>query len=213
MAAALVATALLSAFSTLVSPDFAGDTDDLLASIADGGAWLQLSGVAFVLAQLPFVVAAVGLAAWLPSSRLTRVGAVLAVLGGFGHTVYGGVMLAQVEMAADEPHRAVYAGLLTDLESSPVMVPFMAAGLLGTVVGLLLLSIAWWRSRTEPRWVAPLLWAFLVVEFVGSNLSEWAGYLSTLLYVAALGTAAVRLLPPRGAAESTSVGTAEASAR
>jgi hypothetical protein len=193
VAVSLAATALLSMFSNVTAPDFSGGRDDLLASIADGGTLVTLSATAFVLAQLPFVVGMVGLARWLQPSRLATVGGVLAVLGGFGHAVFGGVMLSQVVMAADEPNRAVYAGLLDDLEGAPVLIPFMALGLLGTVLGILLLSIAWWRAHSEPRWVAPLLWAFLLVEFVGSNLSEWASYLSVLLYAVALGSIAVRL--------------------
>ena len=193
VAASLAATALLSMFSNVTSPDFSGGYDDRLASIADGGLLVQLSGMAFVLAQLPFVVGMAGLARWLQPSRLATVGGVLAVLGGFGHAVYGGVMLSQTVMAADGANTSVYAGLMEDLEGAPVLIPFMAMGLLGTVFGVLLLSIAWWRSRTEPRWAAPVLWAFLLVEFVGSGISEWAAYLSVLLYVAALGAIAVRL--------------------
>lgn len=192
-AACLAATALLSMISNVTAPDFSGDYDDLLTSMAEGGGLVQLSGLTFVLAQLPFVVGMVGLARWLQPSRLATVGGVLAVLGGFGHAVYGGVMLSQTVMAADGENRGVYAGLLGDLEGAPVLIPFMAAGLLGTVLGILLISIAWWRSRCEPRWAAPVLWAFLLVEFVGSGISEWAAYLSVLLYVAALGAVALRL--------------------
>ncbi|HEX5510830.1 MAG TPA: hypothetical protein VFX41_03890 [Actinomycetales bacterium] len=192
-AVSLAATALLTTAWTLTEPEISGDFDVWLASLAEAGGRAQLSGVAFVLAQLPFLVGMAGLARWLQPSRLATVGGVFAVLGGFGHAVYGGVILAQTVMAADRTNASVYAGLLEDLESTPALVPFMAFGLLGTVVGVLLLSIAWWRSRTEPRWVAPLLWAFLLVEFVGTNFSAWAAYLSTLLYLVALGTMALRM--------------------
>jgi hypothetical protein len=192
-AVSLAATALLTLLWAATEPDLSGDFDDWLASIADGGVRVQVSGMAFVLAQLPFMIGMAGLARWLQPSRLAAVGGVLAVLGGFGHAVYGGVILSQTVMAADEPNRAIYVGLMEELEGAPVLIPFMAFGLLGTVFGILLLAIAWWRSRTEPRWVALLLWAFLLAEFVGGNFSELSFYLSTLLYVAALGTIAVRL--------------------
>jgi len=192
-AVSLAATAVLTTVWTLTEPEISGDFDVWLASLAEAGGRAQLSGVAFVLAQLPFLIGMAGLARWLQPSRLATVGGVFAVLGGFGHAVYGGVMLAQTVMAADRTNASVYVGLLEDLEATPVLVPFMAFGLLGTVVGVLVLSIAWWRSRTEPRWVAPLLWAFLLVEFVGTNFSAWAAYLSTLLYLVALGMMALRL--------------------
>lgn len=120
--------------------------------------------------------------AWLAreSSRLAMTGGTLAVLGGFGHAVFGGAMMVTVLMARDVADRPVMAGLLADIESSPLLVPFMAAGLLGTVLGILFLGVALWRSRVVPRWVPLVLWAFLVVEFVGANLSEYATYVAGL---------------------------------
>ena len=41
----------------------------------------------------------------------------------------------------------------------------------GTVVGTLVLSIGVFRAQVGPRWVGPALWAFLLLEFVGS---AWA---------------------------------------
>jgi hypothetical protein len=53
------------------------------------------------------------------------------------------------------------------------------------VLGLLLLSIGLFRGHVGPRWVGPVLWAFLVVEFVGTSLSGSAAYLSVLCFAAA----------------------------
>ena len=192
-AVALAATAVLSLLWGLTEPDLSGDHADWLGSMADAQGRARISALSFVLAQLPFIVGMAGLARWLQPSRLATAGGVLAVLSGFGHAVYGGVMLSQTVMAEDPSNRAVYAGLLEDLEGAPVLIPFMLLGLAGFVFGLLLLSIAWWRSGTNPRWVALLLWAFLLVEFVGVNVSEWATYLSGLLYAVALPVAAVRI--------------------
>lgn len=133
--------------------------------------------------------------AWLArgSSRLATTGGTLAVLGGFGHAVFGGAMMVTVLMARDVADRPVMAGLLADIESSPLLVPFMAAGLLGTVLGILFLGVALWRSRVVPRWVPLVLWAFLVVEFVGANLSEYATYVAGLCLVLAFGALAHRV--------------------
>jgi hypothetical protein len=198
VAGSLATTALLSTLWTLTEPDLTGDYESWLGAMADAGGRAQLSGLAFVLAQLPFMVGMAGLARWLQPSRLAVVGGVLAVLGGFGHAVYGGVMLTQTVMAEDRSNVSVFAGLLEQLEGEPVLLPFMVLGLLGTVLGVLLLAIAWWRSRTAPRWVAPALWAFLVVEFVGTSISQWAAYLSLLLYVTALCAIAARLVAEPG---------------
>lgn len=123
---------------------------------------------------------------------LSNVGTTLAVVGGFGHSVYAGVTMVQLEMAADAPNRAAHVQILEQIESGPTVV-FMAMGLLGTVFGILLLSIGLFRSRVVPRWVPATLWAFLVVEFVGSNFSDWAASASGLLYVVSLIAIAVTI--------------------
>ncbi len=152
--------------------------------------------MAFTFAQLPFLVGVV-VVALLCSARAPRlalVGGVLAVLGGFGHAVVGGLVLSQLPMA-DSPEVAVMADLLGSMESGPA-IPFMAMGLLGTVLGLLLLGIALFRTRLVPRYVPLALWAFLVVEFVGASLSEWASPAAGALYLVALGGIAVQLVAP-----------------
>ena len=70
----------------------------------------------------------------------------------------------------------------------------MAAGLLGTVIGLVLLGIALFRSRVVPRWIPVALWLFIVTEFVLTNVSEWASPAAGLLYVAAFTGIAVQLV-------------------
>lgn len=194
-AVCLASTALLSATWTLLEPEFLTDPAARLASLADAGPSATASALAFLLSQLPFAVGMVGLAVWLHpvSPRLAVTGGVLAVLGAFGHAVIGGVMLLQVLMAGKPAHREAYAALLEDLESWPALLPFFAAGLLGTVLGVVLLATAHFRSRQEPRWVGPVLWAFVVVEFVGTSLSAWATYLATLLFLVALGALALTL--------------------
>ena len=43
------------------------------------------------------------------------------MLGAFGHTVFGGMSLVYLVMARDTAHRATYAGLLDDVQNTPVM--------------------------------------------------------------------------------------------
>jgi hypothetical protein len=185
-AAGLVAAALTSAASMVLMPPFTEGYDARLAAIHDAGASGAASAALFTLAQLPMLAAVLALAHLVRrgSPVLSNVGGLLAVVGTFGHAVFGGVSLVTVVMAGDPARRAAYAGLWQDVESSPVMV-FAAAGLVGTVLGLVLLSIGLWRSRAVPRWVPALLWLFLVVEFVGTNLTDRAAYFSGLCLMVA----------------------------
>ncbi|GAA4431927.1 hypothetical protein GCM10023169_37040 [Georgenia halophila] len=196
-AVALVATALLSLLWTLLEPPL--PAEGLLTALADGGTSVAASGLLFAFAQLLFAVGMVGLGCWLRSAspRLAATGASFGVLGAFGHTLWAGVMLVQIVMAADAANHDVHAALVADLEASLLFLPFSMLGLAGTVLGVLLLSIALWRSRRAPRWAAPALWAFLLVEFVGTSLSDWATYVSGVLYLAAFAALAARIATER----------------
>ncbi len=89
--------------------------------------------------------------------RLSTTGVVLGVLGAFGHTVFGGISMVYVLMAGDTARRAAYAALYAHIETSPVML-FSLIGLAGTVLGLLLLAIAMFRTAVVPRWVPACSW-------------------------------------------------------
>lgn len=194
-AACLAVTAVGSVTWVALEPPFPEGYDARLAAIDEAGTGAAVSAVLFTASQLPWIVAVVGIA-WLAhrgSSRFATVGGTLAVIGGFGHAVFGGAMLVTVLMSRDADERAVMAGLLEAIEGSPLLVPFMAAGLLGTVLGTLFLGVALWRSRVVPRWVPLVLWAFLVVEFVGTGLSDHATYLSSVCLLLAFGALAQQL--------------------
>jgi len=194
-ATCLVVTALLSAISVLSQPEFNADPGERLAGIDAAGAFGIVSLLAFVLAQLPFMVAAVVIAVMARdrSPRLAIAGGAFAVIGGFGHAVFGGIGLAYLAMSSDAGNRETFADVVTEVESGLAVI-FMAAGLLGTVIGLVLLGIALFRSRVVPRWIPVALWLFIFTEFVLTSISDWASPASALLYVVAFTGIAVQLV-------------------
>lgn len=181
VAASLVTAALTSLAWTALEPPFPDGFEARLTTIDDAGVSAAVSASLFTFSQLPMLAAVLGIAHLIRRGApvLSNLGGALAVLGTFGHAVFGGVALVTVVMAGDPARRTEYAGLLEDVESSPAMA-FAAAGLVGTVLGLLLLSIGLWRSRVVSRWVPVTLWFFLAVEFVGANLSDYASYVAGL---------------------------------
>lgn len=183
VAASLATCAVLTVVSVLLMPDFSGGQADWLREIAAAPTASAISALVFVASQLPFAVGLVGVAHLLRDRTpvLAALGATLAVLGGFGHATYGGVNLVMLQMARDTANTGVHADVLSGMESGPA-VPFMAAGLLGTVLGLVLLGVAVWRAGVGPRWLGPVLVLFVVVEFAGSGISVWAGYASAALF-------------------------------
>lgn len=180
-ALSLVAAVITSAAWTLTMPPFPEGYVERLAAIDAAGTSGVVSAVFFPISQLFMLGAVLGIAHLVRRGAplLGNLGAALGVLGVLGHCVWGGVGLMMLRMAADEPNRAVHAALIEDLESTPFML-FAATGLVGTVLGFLLLSIGLFRSRAVARWIPVLMWAFLLVEFVGTALSDYATYVSSL---------------------------------
>ncbi|MEX1079921.1 MAG: hypothetical protein WED09_12535 [Homoserinimonas sp.] len=191
-ASSLVLNALLSVLSIALMTPFGDGTVENLAAIDGAGTMAAISATAFVLAQLPFIIAVLGIShlAGIRAPIIAVIGGTVAVIGGFGHAVGGGTQLMQLAMAADTANHTVYAGLL-DGELPLGLMIMMLAGTIGTVLGLLLLGVALLRAKVGPRWVPYAIWAWLLVEFVGSNITEWATLASGLLYVGILGTLAV----------------------
>jgi hypothetical protein len=191
-AAGLVTTAALSTLSNMTAPEYPAGGAERLAAIGENLTTSAISAAAFALAQLPFLAAVLGIGHLLRgrSPKLSNIGTSLAVLGAFGHAIFGGVALVSVAMADDAANREVYGAFLDDFESSPAMV-FAAFGLVGTVLGLILLSVGLWRAGVGPRWVPLALGAFIVVEFVGSAVSEWSGQVSAVIYLVAFTALAV----------------------
>lgn len=175
-AIAVAAFALLSFGFVVLQPDLPDSRADWPTAFAAAPLRAGAATHLFLWSQLAFAVAAVGLALWLRprAPRLAVIGGVLAVLSAFGHTVPGSWAITQLVMAGDPEHRGTYGQLLSAQEESPHMLPYFLLGLAGMVLGVLLLSIAHFRSRLPFRWAGPVLWTWLVVEFVGSNFGAWA---------------------------------------
>lgn len=163
-----------------------------LAAMQEGGMAATVSVLTFAYAQLPFLIAMLG-ASQLIGERapiLSNLVATFGILGAFGHAVGAGATLLTLRMAADIANRDVYSGLLAE-EPGPIDVPFMALGLFGTVLGILFLGIGLMRAKVGPRWVPYVLFAFLLVEFVGNSFTVWASSVAVALYLIAFVTLAV----------------------
>ncbi len=199
----LAGAVITTAVWTVLEPAFPSDQAERLAAIADGGTGAAVSAAFFPLSQFFMLAAVLGIGHLVRGGapRLSNLGTTLAVLGVLGHCVFAGASLMTVTMADDIANRAVFADLVSDFESSPMMV-FAAVGLVGTVLGLVLLSLALWRTRVAPRWVPALLWLFLLVEFAGSALSDQATYASLVcLAIAFIALARTVALTPRSSWE------------
>jgi hypothetical protein len=191
-AVGLAGSAVLAAAATFVhQPTAGGKPADVLTALARTPGRAELSTVLFVLQGLGFVVAALAIGHLLRGRfpLLSGIGAALGAIGGFAEAVASTFTLAFLPMARDGAHRDAYVGVVT--EADKVQNLFSLAGLLGTVIGTLLLSIGVFRAHVGPRWVGPALWAFLVLEFVGSGVAPVLGLAAVTLALIAFVALAV----------------------
>lgn len=192
-AVCLVLAGVLSVVFMLLAaaPGWGSDNTERLQAIADAGSATTVSFLAFAASQMPMLISLLGVAHLLRGRAplLGSLGATMVAVGTFGYAVYGGSQLVIPAMAADAANLEIYGQLRADADA--LTEPFAALGMVGFVVGLLLLSIALWRSRAVPRWVPVMVWAYLAIEFVGTSVSPAAVYLSAVLLLVALGSLAV----------------------
>ena len=132
---------------------------EMLARVAADPSREQLSiwaGFVFTLTVIPSVCAL----AWASRRRapwLSLVGAVLALIGftvGFCLPGGGAAALVAAQQALD-PVKAI--AISDAIWAEPIVSVSLAVFLAGASVGLLLLSLAMWRSRAIPRWMSVCL--------------------------------------------------------
>jgi hypothetical protein len=70
----------------------------------------------------------------------------------------------------------------------------MALGLVGSVLGMVFLGVALFRSQLVARWIPVAMWAFVVLEFGLGGVATWAPLASGLVYLVALTGIAVALV-------------------
>jgi hypothetical protein len=159
---------------------------------------LSLYGYGFVLFNVGLLVGAAGQLPYLLNrgGATVRVGMLFLLVGVVGHLVTTGVRLTVMEHAA-QGDRTGTTQLIATLDTSPLLLPYFAAGLIGTVLGLALLGIGWWRAGIVRPWWTWTLLAALPLEFVLGSIHVTFTVLGRLLLVVAFGSLAITTLDRR----------------
>jgi hypothetical protein len=180
VAVSIAAGGLLGLGSLIIQPPFTGDpAQDAAALTATAASAIGIH--LYTISQVFWAIGFIGLA-HLASRRspvLALLGGVLVALGVLGHTVYSGTALTQLALASSGEIDATVAAM--DAAQSPVFLPYLALGLLGTTLGVVLLAVATMHARTMPLWVPVVLIAWVLIEFVLSGFIAWGGYLSLVV--------------------------------
>ena len=126
-AISLVLNAVLSVVAIALMPVFSNSNVEYLATIDAAGSAATISAAAFVIAQLPLMIAVLGLShlAGIRAPIISIIGGTIAVIGAFGHAAYGATRMLTVSMAADTANHDVYAGLLDGEMPLPLMILMM----------------------------------------------------------------------------------------
>jgi hypothetical protein len=193
-AVCLVAAAALSVLYVLTAPLAGPDLEAYLGRIADAGPSAAISMQAYLWSQPALAIGVLGVAFLLRARMpiLAPVSAALVVLGTFGHAAYAGIGLLQVAAAADADAHAQAASVF-ERAIGGVAAPAALVGAGGTVLGVILLGIALMRVRGGFGWIGIVLVAWVLVEFAGTGLTEWAKVPSAVLLAVGFTSLAIRV--------------------
>ena len=193
----LIAAPALLVLGSIVSPntDHKDKVRELAAVAAHKGTYLA-GGLIFLVGTLLVVFAGIGLIRMFRGSRgvtLGQAAGLLIVLAGFVGAGWYSLGAMEYEMVhAKGLNTAALAQFLHKADSPGVLIPLIVLFAVGSVLGLVLLGIAAWRTRVVPVWAAiVVIIAGPVAFFSQGHLGEIIG---NVVLLAGLGSLGVRAL-------------------
>jgi hypothetical protein len=194
---ALIVGPLLFLISSIVQPntDHKDKLRELAAVSAHKGTYF-LSGVLFLVASAVLIYAAVGLIKLFRGPRGVTAGQVAGALLMLGSAVtFGWYALGAMEYEMVNQkgvNRAAMAQFLHKADSTSTLLPLIIAFLIGTVLGLIFLGIAAWRTGVVPKWTAILLILSGPFSFFSNGVA--ASIVQNVVLLIALGLLGWRVL-------------------
>ena len=189
----LIAAPLVGLMSALITPRFTGGMGEELAAISEHtGRWLvgeALNLISFFL----FMLAALGTLHLLRhrSVVLGHVGGGLVLLGAFFHGAIIGFALVEVLLVESGGARDRMVEFANDMYES-IAFTMILFTFLSFFVGWIFLTIALWRARVAPLWVAAALGVAPLSEFFGPE--AFSPELMFTLFLVGLGYLGLKIL-------------------
>ncbi len=171
-ATALVAAPVAGLVTTLVWPRTPLDPAERLAILADAAERTQAAHILNLLTILLFIPAVAGMYRLLQRRRrrAAMIGSSLVAAGLVGWSGVLALSSAELQVARNADGASALAAA-ESLPSSPVAVAMTAMFLLCTFGGLLVLTIALWRSGVTPGWVPAAVALAVVGDMAASTLT------------------------------------------
>lgn len=199
--AALGLAPALFVAQTLLAPDQSGTSQHQIDAIAAHPLAAQLSIISAALSQLTLLIIVLGLMELTRTGarRLSAIGGSLAFLAAFGHTYNAGAQGAMLTVADPRFSGADPAQIYDAMRNAWPFLMFSGLPTLFFLFGWILLCIALWRSRAMPRLVPVGILVAFVLDFGVGAAVPAGSVVAGLVFLAATGTIAYRILASRDA--------------
>ncbi len=189
----LVLGPLALLIASIVEPDTSDDGAAYLAEVAKHTGALQVSTILYLIGFTALVAGVIGIVHMIRERGvvLAHVAGLVAAVGlvfFVGLVATGVYDLSLAENAARAEAVKAYDGVDDYVVSYFVFIP----ALLGTFLGLLLLSVAAWRARFAPTWVPIVVFLGFVLVIAGDS-SKAVNVIGNLLLLAGFGFMGVKL--------------------
>lgn len=191
---ALILAPLMLLLGDILSPAWSDDTAEYARQVAESTSAQSLSGVLYTIAMPLMLAGAIGLASCIRGRGVTlaNIALVLAVLG-LGTfpalTATSIVDVAAINAVGEEG----LASLIDAGEDSAAFLVVLLFALVGSLLSLLLIGIAVWRSGLAPWWVGVALIVTAVLLIAGGS-SQVLAIVASALSVIGFGYLGVRIL-------------------
>jgi len=189
----IIAAPVAGLAATVVAPPAALDVGERLTIVTEYSTRFLAANLLAVLLQILLVPALLGLLHLLKGREvaLGHIGGGLALAGVFG---YMGVLATEfVVLQMAQGDRREMISLAERVYGSVGFAVFLMMFLFGLLLGLIVLSVALWRARIAPIWVAVCIALASVLDLVAST-STVAVVLAWILLLAGLGRIGSKVL-------------------
>jgi hypothetical protein len=190
----LIVGPLVGLIGAFVGPQYLGSLREELAAISENpGGWM-IGNFMTLISYFLLIPAVLGLVHLLSDRSVTlgHIGGALVLLGLYFHAAVVGYSLVELPLTVSEIEWSTLLSFTEQTYYNHTAFTMLLLPFLGFYVGSIILAIALWRGRVVPLWIALVIVAALVSEFIGPE--AWSPQLMFALLFIGFGWIGVKML-------------------
>jgi hypothetical protein len=190
----LIAAPLVGLIGAFVGPQFTGSMREEIVAISENpGGWM-IGNFLTLISFFLLIPAVLGLVHLLSDRAVTlgHIGGGLVLLGLYFHAAVIGYSLVELPLTASEIERTRIIAFTEETYYNHTAFTMLLLPFLGFYLGSIILAVALWRARVAPLWVAVVIIAALVLEFIGPE--AWSPQLMFALLLIGFGWIGLKVL-------------------